>query len=115
MTLDRVREVCMSFPGVTEGIKWEDHFCFMVADKMFCITGEFCGASIKVTPEEFDELIERDGIKSTAYMARNKWVNIEFNKMKPKEWGYYLNQSYALISSKLPKKVREGLLKQGNS
>jgi predicted DNA-binding protein (MmcQ/YjbR family) len=44
----------------------------MVAEKMFCITGEWGGVSIKVTPEDFDELIEKDGIAPTPYMARNK-------------------------------------------
>lgn len=72
MNLDKLREVCISFPGVTEGIKWEDYICFIVAGKMFCITGEFGGASIKVPLEYFDELIERDGIMPTAYMAKNK-------------------------------------------
>ncbi len=110
MTLDNLRTLCLSFPGATEGIKWEDHICFMVAEKMFCITGEFGGASIKVTPEDFDEMIERNGIVPTPYMARNKWVNIqEFNKLKPKEWEHYVAQSYQLICSKLPKKVRESL------
>lgn len=111
MNLDKLRELCMSFPGATEGIKWEDHICFMVAEKMFCITGEWGGASIKVTPEDFDELTEREGIVPTPYMARNMWVNVqEFNKLKPKEWQHYVRQSYDLIRSKLPKKVQQQLV-----
>ena len=110
MDLDKLRELCMSFPGATEGLKWEDHICFMVAEKMFCITGEWGGVSIKVTPEQFDELTERDGIVPTPYMARNKWVSIEqFNKLKQKEWELYLKQSYDIIRSKLPKKVQNEL------
>ncbi|MCW3120998.1 MAG: hypothetical protein JWQ38_490 [Flavipsychrobacter sp.] len=110
MNLDKLRELCMSMPGATEGIKWEDHICFMVAEKMFCITGEFGGASIKVTPEDFEALTERDGIIPQPYMARNMWVNIrEFNKLKPKEWEQYVRQSYELIRSKLPKKVQKDL------
>ena len=112
MNLDKLRSFCMSLPGATEGIKWEDHICFMVGEKMFCITGDFGGASLKVTPEDFDELIERDGISPQAYMARNKWVRVEdFKKLKDKEWEHYVTQAYELISSKLPKKVREGLVK----
>ena len=111
MNLDKLRELCLSMPGATEGIKWEDHICFMVAEKMFCITGEFGGASIKVTPEDFEELTERDGIVPTPYMARNMWVNVqEFNKLKPKEWDHYVRQSYELIRSKLPKKVQNSLI-----
>src|SRR4051812_17641823 len=110
MNLDKLRDLCLSFPGATEGIKWEDHICFMVADKMFCITGEGGGVSFKVTPEEFDELTEREGIVPTPYMARNKWVTIQrYNVLKPKEWEQYVTQSYQIIRSKLPKKVQEGL------
>ncbi len=110
MNLDKLRELCLSMPGATEGIKWEDHICFMVAEKMFCITGEFGGASIKVTPEDFEELTEREGIIPQPYMARNMWVNIQqFNKLKPKEWDHYVRQSYELIRSKLPKKVQNSL------
>ncbi len=110
MTLDKLREICMSFPGATEGIKWEDHICFMVGEKMFCVTGAEGGASLKVTPEEFDELIEREGIGPQAYMARNKWVRIEATaKLKQKDWEHYLRQSYDLVVAKLPKKVRASL------
>ena len=114
MNLDKLREMCLSFPGATEGIKWEDHICFMVAEKMFCITSEAGGASLKVTPDDFDELIERDGITPQAYMAHNKWVNIsDFKKLKDKEWNQYVTGSYELITSKLTKKVLEGLIKRG--
>jgi len=110
MNLDKLRSICMSFPGVTEGIKWEDHICFMVAEKMFCITSESGGANVKVTPEQFDELTDRDGILPAPYMAHNKWLYIErFSALKPKEWEFYLRQSYDIIASKLPKKTRDGL------
>lgn len=110
MTLDRLRELCMSMPGATEGIKWEDHICFMVGEKMFCVTGDHGGASFKVTPEDFDEMVECDGISPQAYMARNKWVAVvSFNKLKQKEWEHYIKQSYTLVASKLTKKVRESL------
>lgn len=110
MNLDKLRTLCMSFPGATEGIKWEDHICFMVAEKMFCITGEWGGVSIKVLPEEVEELTERDGIVPTPYMARNNWVSIQaWDKLKPKEWQHFVRQSYDLIHSKLPKKVQLSL------
>jgi hypothetical protein len=36
MTLEKLREQYLLFPGATEGLKWEDHICFMVAEKIFC-------------------------------------------------------------------------------
>jgi len=110
MDLDKLRDLCLSFPGATEGIKWEDHICFMVAEKMFCITSEEGGASLKATPEDFDELTDRDGISPQAYMAHNKWVRVErFKSLTDKEWKHYVTQSYNLIRSKLPKKVQATL------
>jgi predicted DNA-binding protein (MmcQ/YjbR family) len=112
MTTDKLRAFCLSLPGVHEGIKWEDHLCFMVADKMFCITGltDDSNVSLKVSDEEFEELCEREGIIPAPYMARNKWIAVvQRNKLKPKEWERYLRGSYELIKSKLPKKVRDKL------
>lgn len=110
MTSEKLRAYCLSFPGATEGIKWEDHLCFMVAEKMFCITGmtDESNVNFKVSDEEFEELCERNGIIPAPYMARNKWVSVQQrNKLKPKEWEYYLRKSYEIIKSKLPKKIQK--------
>ncbi len=113
MNLDKLRAICMSFPGVTEGLKWEDHICFMVGEKMFCVTSASGGANVKVTPEEFDDLTEREGIIPAPYMAHNKWVHIErFSALKPKEWEHFLRQSYDIIRSKLTKKAQAQLIKK---
>ena len=109
MTTDKLRSLCLSFPGATEGIKWEDHLCFMVAEKMFLITGmsDLDNVSIKVTDEDFETLTEREGIIQAPYMARNKWVSVTKRQaLKPKEWEHYVRQSYELIKSKLPKKTQ---------
>ena len=110
MNLDQLRELCLSFPGVTEDIKWGHDICFSVGSKMFCVTSAEGGASFKVTPEQFTELTERDGIIPAPYMARNMWVYAEqFSSLKPKEWKMYIRQSYDLVRSKLPKKVQSAL------
>jgi len=112
MTIDKLRTYCLSFPGVTEGIKWEDHLCFMVADKMFLITGmsDADNVSIKVTDEDFGLLTEKEGIIPAPYMARNKWVSVQKrNALRPEEWKHYIRQSYELIRAKLPKRVQQQL------
>lgn len=109
MDLDKLRTLCMSFPGTTEGIKWEEHICFMVAEKLFVITGED-RISFKASPDEVEELIEKDGIVPNSHLARSNWVTVQgYNKLKPKEWQHYIRQSYDLIRSKLPKKIQAGL------
>lgn len=111
MTTDKLQSYCLSFPGTHEGIKW-DHLVFMVKEKLFIITGftDDSNVSFKVTPEDFEELCEREGIIQAPHLARNQWVSVtKRNALKPKEWEHYLKQSYELIKAKLPKKVREQL------
>ena len=110
MNLEQIRAIATALPAATEGIKWEDHLAFMVAEKMFLLTGmdDTSNVSIKVTDEDFEMLTERDNIIQAPYMARNKWVSIQKrNALKPKEWEHYIRTSYELIKSKLPKKVQK--------
>ncbi len=39
MNLEHLRKYCLSFPGVTEDVKWGNDLCFCVGEKMFCVTG----------------------------------------------------------------------------
>ena len=110
MNLDQIRRFCTSLPAVTEGIKWEDHLCFMIGEKMFLVTGFGPDAtvSIKTSDEDFAELSEKPGIIPAPYMARNKWVQIQDKSVfSPKEWEQYIRKSYELIKSKLPKKLQK--------
>ncbi|HTN45268.1 MAG TPA: MmcQ/YjbR family DNA-binding protein [Flavipsychrobacter sp.] len=112
MTHETLSEFCLQFPGAAEGIKWEDHTCFMVAEKIFCMTGmnSSSAVNIKTTPEDFELLTERDGITQAPYMARNQWISIQKrNALKSDEWKYYLTRSYELIRSKLTKKQQAEL------
>jgi hypothetical protein len=38
MQIEDLQKICKSFHGVTEDIKWENHLCFNVGEKMFLIT-----------------------------------------------------------------------------
>lgn len=99
----------MSLPGAAETVKWDDHLCFTVGEKLFVITGftDDSNVSIKVTDEDFEVLTEREGIIPAPYMARNKWVSVnKRSALKPKEWQHYLRNSYELVKSKLPKRIR---------
>jgi len=111
MTLEDIRTFCLKLRGATEDIKWGHDLCFCVGEKMFCVTGldeQPVGLSLKVTDEEFDELSTQDNFKPAPYMARNKWVLIEdASKVKDKELKRLIEQSYALIKSKLPKKLQK--------
>lgn len=112
MDIEWLRSVCLKWPGTTEGVKWGNDLCFMVAEKMFCVAGlqQPLNVAFKVTDEEFEEMSGRDGIIPAPYMARNKWVLVEkMSALNKKEWQHYVRQSYELIRSKLPKKLQEKL------
>jgi predicted DNA-binding protein (MmcQ/YjbR family) len=110
MNIERLRAFCLSLPAATEDIKWGHDLCFSIGAKMFAVTGiegPFT-VSFKVTPEQFGELTAREGIVPAPYMARNNWVLAEDStQLSEKEWEQFLKQSYALVKSKLPKKLQK--------
>ena len=112
MDIEFLRSLCLALPGTTEGIKWDHDLCFMVAEKLFCVTSidPPHRVSFKVPDEDFEELSQRDGFIPAPYMARNKWVSVEkTNKVSRKEWKEFIEQSYQLIKARLPKKVQKEL------
>ena len=113
ITIEDLQRSCMALPGTTEDIKWEHHLCFNIGGKMYLITSPDetpSTASFKVTEEEFDTLIARDGFAPTSYLARYKWVRVDdINRLTIAQWKYYIGESYRLVASKLPLKVKKSL------
>jgi predicted DNA-binding protein (MmcQ/YjbR family) len=108
MDIETFREFCLSFPGTTEGMKW-GHLCFMIEEKMFLIIAidEGNSFSTKCTPEEFEELVARPGIKQASHMAKKQWVYIEnLEVLSEAELRTRVETSRALVLEKLPKKVQ---------
>ena len=113
MNIEELQQLCTSFPGVIQDIKWESHLCFNVSDKLFMITSPDelpVSASFKVSEEDFLKLSERAGCEPAPYLARYKWIRIEdISLFSKSEWEYYAYNAYKLISLKLSKKKREEL------
>jgi predicted DNA-binding protein (MmcQ/YjbR family) len=115
MDIDRLRKLCLSFPGATEQVQWKDDLLFKVGGKVFAVTPlepARLWLCIKADPEEFAELTERSGIIPAPYLARAKWIAIESKDvLAPSEVERLIRKSYELVSAKLPRKVREKLLR----
>jgi len=113
MNIDQIRKLCLSFPGATEHVQWEDDLVFKVAGKMFAVTPLIPARvwlSLKADPEEFAELTERPGVIPAPYLARAKWVAIESSEtLPPPEVASLLGKSYDLVVAKLPRATRESL------
>jgi predicted DNA-binding protein (MmcQ/YjbR family) len=108
MNIESLQKICKSLPAVTEDIKWGNDLCFSIGKKMFCVIGLQIpsSASFKVKDEEFEEMSTREGLVPAPYVARYKWVLVtDLDKLSKKEWEFYINQSYHLVKSKLPKKI----------
>ncbi len=113
MTIEDLQSICSKFKGVTEDIKWENHLCFNIGDKMFLVTAPDrlpITASFKASDEDFNELTERDGFIPAPYMAKHKWVFVDnINRLSKKEWQNYAKQAYELVASKLSMKFRKSI------
>ncbi len=116
MDNERIREICMALPHVTETVNWGHHLVYFVGDKgiggkMFAMTDLddtgtgvlwfHCGA------ERFHELLETEGIIASPYLARAHWVTIErWDVLRPRQIEDELRRAHALIYEKLPKRTK---------
>ena len=112
MTIETLRLICRSFPGVTEDIKWGADLVFSIGGKMFCAanTEPPHQMSFKADPEEFAELVERPGLIPAPYLARAMWVQeSELGEtLDRRELERLLRRAYELVVAKLPKSKRPG-------
>ena len=107
--LDSIRAYCLSLPGTTENIQWEDVLLFRVGGKIFVMVNLEPAAGdricFKCDPERFAELLERDGARPAAYVGRFKWIGLrDFNVLPAAELRELIYASYELVKAKLPKK-----------
>jgi predicted DNA-binding protein (MmcQ/YjbR family) len=113
MSIDRLREFCLSLPHTTEQVQWEDALVFKVGGKMYAVAMLEPGAhwlSLKCSAEEFVELLERPGIIPAPYLARAHWIALESeNALPPAELQQLLARGHALVFANLPKKTQVAL------
>jgi len=83
---------------------------------MFCVLnleparGDKSMVAFKATPEEFAELVEREGVLPAPYMARNHWVSLaEYGALPWRELQERIAGSYALVKATLPKRLQAEL------
>jgi predicted DNA-binding protein (MmcQ/YjbR family) len=114
MDIESARELCLSFPHVTEKVQWGNDLVFKIGGKMFAVVilegaSKYC-LSFKCSEEKFAELIEQDGVDPAPYSARYHWVALQrFDVMSEQELKRLLRDSYDLVFEKLPKKVKAEL------
>jgi predicted DNA-binding protein (MmcQ/YjbR family) len=109
-----IRDLCLSFPSVTEHVIWGNDLTFKVAGKMFAhavLEPAPVWLSFKASPENFYDLTERPGVIPAPYLARAQWVALETkDALSSPELAALVRDSYDIIVAKLPKKTRHSLL-----
>ncbi len=113
MGVDAIRRVCATLKQTTEHVQWGEHLVFKVAGKVYAIAAlepSDVWLTVKVPPEEFAELTEREGISQAPYMAKGQWVGLaDEDAVNTAELKRLIRQSYELVLAKLPKKVRASM------
>ena len=115
MTIEDIRNICISLPHATEDIKYGTDLCFSIGNKIFCgtrIEGPF-RTGIKCNESDFGDLIERQGIVPMPRLSTTYWIRVEKDDaLTALEWKQYIKKSYDLIIAGLPKKIKQSLTKQ---
>ncbi|HKV12830.1 MAG TPA: MmcQ/YjbR family DNA-binding protein [Thermoanaerobaculia bacterium] len=107
-----VLDFCRNLPGVTEDVKWGNDLVFSVGGKMFAAFGlpDYEPFSFKVHPAVFGTLTQQEGIRPAPYLAQHSWVSVaSLSVLSTEEITALIQESYALVAQKLPKKIREKL------
>ncbi|MGA9356028.1 MAG: MmcQ/YjbR family DNA-binding protein [Terriglobales bacterium] len=105
--VDWIRELCLSFPEVTEDMPWGDDLCFKIRGKIFVgvvlSDGKFPRVTLKSSPEAFHDLLETEGIGPAPYVGRYKWIQIARSSLLPaSELESLIRQSYEMVAAKAP-------------
>jgi predicted DNA-binding protein (MmcQ/YjbR family) len=117
MDNERIREICLSLPHVTETLNWGHHLVYWTADrdiggKMFAMT-DLDGTGYGVLlfhcgPERFHELIENEDIVPSPYLAKAHWVTLlRWDALRARQIEEELRAAHALISAKLPPRTQK--------
>lgn len=109
---DELLDLCRSFTGVTEDIKWSDHLVFSVGGKMFAIfdVSDSEAMRFKVEPALYPILTRQAGVTPAPYLARHSWIKLADAGVLPlPEIKDLLREAHTLAAEKLPRKARVAL------
>ncbi len=105
-------DFCRGLPGTTEDVKWGDNLIFSIGDKMYAgfeVENEHEYA-FKCDEEDFDRLVERDGVIPAPYAAKYGWVKVlKKGALGRAEAEALLRKAHGLVGAGLSMKKRREL------
>jgi predicted DNA-binding protein (MmcQ/YjbR family) len=109
VNLEKLRRLCLAYPGATEQIQWGADLVFKVGGRMFAVAATDPAAShrlsFKCTDEGFAELLEYEGIVPAPYLARARWVALQrFDALTDRELEARLRDAYDAVFARLTKR-----------
>ncbi|MCM1140709.1 MAG: MmcQ/YjbR family DNA-binding protein [Muribaculum sp.] len=115
MDIERFREYCLSFEGVTEktpfgkfAARFDSVLVFYVCDHMFCMVDmdDFHYAVVKNTPEKIAELHEtKQSVERQRNMSAKYWIQLNFGgDVSNSEILDLVKQSYEIVKAQYTKK-----------
>jgi len=109
MDIEKFRELCLSFPDVTEEFPFgPDTLVYKVKGKVFALTGlnAFESINLKCDPELAIELRERyPAVLPGYHMNKAHWNTIRIdNSISDRLLEEWIRNSYQLVRAKLPRR-----------
>ncbi|MCF8236040.1 MAG: MmcQ/YjbR family DNA-binding protein [Bacteroidales bacterium] len=112
MHIEQIRSYCLSKKQVTEGFPFDNEtLVFKVAGKIFALLGlDEARINLKCDPQQAIELRERYPFVIPGYhMNKKHWNTIVLDEaVKDDLLKVWIDRSYGLVVSSLPKKVQAG-------
>jgi len=117
MNIEDIRDFCLSKAEVTESFPFDNEtLVFKVKGKMFLLAGINSPLSINVKcgPEKAQELREKfPAVQPGYHMNKSHWNTIYIDGSLDDQLIYkWIDESYYLVASKLPKKERAFLINE---
>lgn len=109
MNIEEFRNWCLSLEGSTEDVKWGNHLCFMIEEKIFlmCSLEAPHSFSVKILPQDFDNLVQQSVFQQAPYSAKRQWILVESLEACPvAEIRQLVLNSRELVLQKLSKKIQ---------
>jgi predicted DNA-binding protein (MmcQ/YjbR family) len=104
--LERVREICMQYPEVTESVDKFGHTSFRVKDKPFVMMGEnesneeATSLSIKTLPTTQEILLQQEGYYKTPYIGQHGWTSFRTRTLNWSEIEAMILEGYVRTAPK---------------
>ena len=115
MTLEELRDICLSKPGTSEDFPFgPDTLVFKVSGKLFALCGvadEPLSVNLKCEPELAELLRQKyDAVTPGYHMNKRHWNTVVLDGSVPEhEVLELIDLSYTLVVKGLKKSAREGL------